>query len=534
MAVLSSLKHDDIIDCLLEFIEEKNYHLDNDTGCTLAFDQKRWLSDVTNNGLDEYGDPDPNAVVDWKNANSISAAIWILAAAGQKLNAIKFMEEGIYDFIGINLPEFKSHPEYKVFPPFRSFKYKNKTYTMDPSTFSTFFTENMMETLNPQFNMPQIERPEVDPNACFNKELLQKCIDADIGIDDLISDPEYKINLVYPQPQLIWMDEIHGLEPITGHDGESRPRGFQTRADEDINHDVVDEIKCDIANKKWNPKLMQGVVFRLPKNFQGVSFSTAGVERKYGIANLTHRYHANFEDYIIAWVIDIPLDKLTKWACAIANKNQHACNPRKDTDIINSIKLDLENKNSDLSKKLEGCNQEAISKIIECEVDSYNVHHKTRNKIIRNLEQQNIVTCERKRFDSDFMKKTMKEDYSYEEIETNVYKSPNGVKALTVINQGNNHYAVAKHYCNHIVNNPNEPIQIIIANDPAKGAKIDKNNRTSKRKEVPSKVTNHIHEMYLAGKMIFEDRTAIPPQYLAVPEFNDEVKNGLINLDLCQ
>ena len=392
-----------------------------------------------------------------------------------------------------------------------------------------------METLNQTFNMSQVERPEVDPNACFNEELLQKCIDADIRIDDLISDPEYNINLVYPQPKLIWMDEIHGLEPITGHDGQSRPRGFQTRADEDINHDVVDEIACDIIKKNWNPKLTQGIVFRFPANFQGCSFSTRGVQRKYGIANLTHRYHANHEDYIIAWVIDIPLDKLTKWACAIANRNQHACNPRKDNDIINSIKLDIENKNSDLSKKLDGCNQEAISKIIACEVDSYNVHPKTRDKIIRILEQKNIVTCERKRFDAEFMKKTMK-GFGYQEEETNVYLSPKGVKTLTVINQGNNHYAASKHYCDYVLkhkDNP-KPIQIIVANDPAKSAKIDKHNRNAKRKEVPTKMMQHIHTMYQAGKMIFEDKTAIPPKYLAVPEFNDEVEMGLIDLDLCQ
>ena len=382
--------------------------------------------------------------------------------------------------------------------------------------------------------MSHVNRPKDNPNACFNEKLLQECIDADIRIDDLISDPEYNIKLVYPQPQLIWMEEIHGLEPITGRDGESRPRGFQTRADEDIDHDVVDEIACDIINKKWNPKLMQGVVFRLPINFQGVSFSTAGVERKYGIANLTHRYYANLpvEDYIIAWVIDIPLDKLTKWACAIANKNQYACNQRKDNDIINSIKLDIGNENSDLSKKLDGCNQDASTKIIECEVDSYNVHPKTRDKIIRILEQKNIVTCERKRFDSAFMKQTVQK-FGYQEKETNIYVSPKGVKALTVINQGNNHYAVAAHYCDHILETPNEPIQIILANDPAKSAKIDKHNRDAKRKEVRLKVMNHIYKNYQAGKMIFEDKTAIPAKYLAVPEFNDEVQKGLIDLDLC-
>ena len=136
MAVLSSLKHDDIIDCLLQFIKEKKWHIANDSGCVLNFDQTQWLSDVTNNGLDEFGDPDANAVVNWEDPHSVGTSQLILSQAGQKLNAIKFMEEEIYDYIGTNLPEFKSHPKYRVFPPFKSFKYKNKTYTMDPSIFS--------------------------------------------------------------------------------------------------------------------------------------------------------------------------------------------------------------------------------------------------------------------------------------------------------------------------------------------------------------------------------------------------------------
>ena len=45
IAVLSSLSHDDIIDCLIQFIKEKNYWQQNpDQGVKLDFDQKQWLS----------------------------------------------------------------------------------------------------------------------------------------------------------------------------------------------------------------------------------------------------------------------------------------------------------------------------------------------------------------------------------------------------------------------------------------------------------------------------------------------------------
>lgn len=88
MAVLSSLKHDDIIDCLLQFIKEKKWHIANDSGCVLNFDQKQWLSDVTNNGLDEFGDPDANAVVNWENLHSVATSQLILSQAGDRKSVV--------------------------------------------------------------------------------------------------------------------------------------------------------------------------------------------------------------------------------------------------------------------------------------------------------------------------------------------------------------------------------------------------------------------------------------------------------------
>lgn len=108
---LKSLKHDDIIECILKSVEEKQYH-----GGGFDFDQKRWLLDVTNNGLDEYGDIDPDPVVDFYNTNQVNFALLHLSKAGKTLNVRKWEEEGIDDFIGTHFPKFKDNPSYQPYP----------------------------------------------------------------------------------------------------------------------------------------------------------------------------------------------------------------------------------------------------------------------------------------------------------------------------------------------------------------------------------------------------------------------------------
>jgi len=113
---LSSLKHEDIIECLIESIEEKIYHIDEADGCNLDFNQQEWLADVTNDGLDEYGEIDQDPVIKWDNPQSVSFAILNLSAAGQKLNVKKLEEEGIDDYIGTHFPKFKDNPRYSSYP----------------------------------------------------------------------------------------------------------------------------------------------------------------------------------------------------------------------------------------------------------------------------------------------------------------------------------------------------------------------------------------------------------------------------------
>ena len=521
MAALTSLKHDVIIDCLLEFIEEKNWHIVNDSDCLLNFDQERWLSDVTDNGLNEYGDINPNCCVDWKNQQQINFALLNLSQAGQKLNAIKFMEEGIYDYIGTNLPEFKSHPDYKVFPSCESFKYKNKTYTM-PSD----------QTLNNTFNVA-VTKPPVDPNKCFNENLLAQCIEQSEPILPLLKGFG---SLVEPEPQLIWLEEIHQLEEIVGKDGTTHPRGFQTRADQDIDHEVVDQISSDIIKKKWNPRLLQGAVFLLPENYRGQSISTRGVERRYGIANLTHRVKSAIaagEDYIIAWVVDIPLNKLRKWAVAIGNQQQYAFNVTTDNDIVQSIKDEMNDANSYLTQRITNAPEDQRRGLMETEVDSYNVHFKRRDKIIRVLEREDVYQVERKRHDAESMDLFVKEhtDWSTCKDKNIDYLTNKGVKVYTAIDQGANALAIARKIAVNVCSDNPTPMIIVGANDNAKTAKIDKSNRSEKRKNLRKDVVAALRLQYEAGKKLFEEHNAPGITWTSLPEFGDEEGNKLIYID---
>jgi len=515
-ANLSSLSHDNIIDCLIQSINEKNYWQQNpDQGIKLDFDQKEWLKDVNNN----CGDESVTVPVDFNNSSKVSFALLNLAQAGQKLNAIKFMEEGIYDYIGTNYPKFKSHPNYKVFPSCESFTYKNKSYDMN-------------QIMNSALNIPVI-KPPVDPNMCFNEDLLAQCIEQSEPILPLLKGFG---SLVYAEPQLIWLEEIHQLEEIVGKDGTVRPRGFQTRADQDIDHEVVDQITSDITKKKWNPRLLQGAVFPLPENYQGQSFSNRGVERRYGIANLTHRIKSAIaagEDYIIAWVVDIPLNKLRKWAVAVGNQQQYAFNVTTDNDIVQSIKDEMNDVNSDLSQRINNAPEDQRRGLMENEVDSYNVHFKRRDKIIRVLEREDVYQVERKRHDAESMDLFVKEHTEWSSCkDKNIdYLTNQGVKVYTAIDQGANALAIARKIAVNVCSDNPTAMIVVGANDNAKTAKIDKSNRSEKRKNLKKDVYASLRLHYEAGKILFEEHTAPGITWTSLPEFGDEEGNKLIYID---
>ena len=98
--------------------------------------QEKWLRDVTNcDYRNDYGKSNP---VNWKNNSSVNFAIMNLASAGQKLNVIKWEEEGIDDWIGQNFPAFKNNPNYQPYP---------KNYDMFSMRHSTLSVEDIAEQI---------------------------------------------------------------------------------------------------------------------------------------------------------------------------------------------------------------------------------------------------------------------------------------------------------------------------------------------------------------------------------------------------
>jgi len=383
----------------------------------------------------------------------------------------------------------------------------------------------MTTTLNEIFN--QESSIEVNENLCFNTELFEACKKGP-HINTILGNYGKAIT---PHPVLIDIRQIHDLGYIAHKYNKEldRPRGFQTRADQDLDQDTVDDIAKDMVNRKWDPFLMQGAVFPLPEEFRGMSFDTDGTERIYGIANLTHRLYAarqSGQTHIIAWVIDISLSKLRKWANAEANRKQYASNPRNDLiDITESILEDKSDESSELSIALSNAaTPEKQEEIIKIEVESYNVHSKTRDAIVRRLAMMGGFTPERKKWDSDFMREYVENTFQ-EWVKSGDklydYISQNDVPVILAQDEGRGYAEVAEKWAEHVLaEDGNGPLKVLQA--LKKNGKIDRTKADQVRREFSKKVGEHLKMMGQAYHKIYVEGTGTLPRYEAFPEFAGE------------
>lgn len=366
---------------------------------------------------------------------------------------------------------------------------------------------------------------EVNENLCFNTALFEACKNGP-HINTILNGYG---KAVTKHPVLIDIRQIHDLSSITDIRGNVYPRGFQTRAAEDLDRDTVDEIAKDMCDKNWDPLLMQGAVFRLPKEFQGMSYSSDGVERIYGIANLTHRLYAARlagQTHIIAWVIDISLSKLRKWANAEANRKRYASNPRNDLiDITESILFDLGDENSDISVAIaNAATPEKEENAIRDEVESYHVHSKTRDAIVRRLAHKGGFTPERKKWDADFMKEYV--DSTFQEWVTSSsdiydYISNNDVPVILAQDEGRGASEVATKWAQHVLDQ-NGSLKVLFS--LKKSGKIDATKADEIRCMFIRKVGDYMKMMGEAYNKIYVDNTGTLPMYEAFPEFAGETK----------
>lgn len=366
---------------------------------------------------------------------------------------------------------------------------------------------------------------EVNENLCFNTALFEACKKSP-HINNILNGYGKAVS---EYPVLIDIRQIHDLSSITDIHGNVYPRGFQTRAAEDLDRDTVEEIAKDMCDKNWDPSLMQGAVFRLPKEFKGMSYSSDGVERIYGIGNLTHRlYSARLasQTHILAWIIDISLSKLRKWATAEANRKRYASNPRNDLiDITESILFDLSDKNSDISVAIaSAATPEKEENAIREEVESYHVHSKTRDAIIRRLGHKGGFTPERKKYDADFMKEYV--EFTFQEWVTSSsdiydYISNNDVPAILSQDEGRGASEVATKWAQHVLND-NGPLKVLFS--LKKSGKINAKQANEIRRMFIQKVGDYMKMMGEAYHKIYIENTGTLPMYEAFPEFANETK----------
>jgi len=384
----------------------------------------------------------------------------------------------------------------------------------------------MNDTLDEMMTNSDIIDPEqvvVNENLCFNTALWEACKKGP-HIDTILKGYGKAVS---KYPTLIDIRQIHDLSSITDIDGNVYPRGFQTRAAKDLDRDTVEEIAKDMTDKNWDPLLMQGAVFRLPKKFRKQSYSSDGVERIYGIANLTHRYYAALasgQTHILAWIIDIDLKKLRKWANAEANRKRYASNPRNDLiDITESILFDLADENSDISVAVAGAaTPEQEEEVIRAEVESYNVHTKTRDAIVRRLAHKGGFTPDRKKWDAAFMIEYVNDTFqewvtSSDEIYD--YISNNDIPVILAQDEGRGAAEVATKWAQHVLNN-NGPLKVLFS--LKKSGKIDAEQADEMRRMFIQKVGDYMKMMGEAYNKIYIKNTGTLPMYEAFPEFAGE------------
>ena len=371
--------------------------------------------------------------------------------------------------------------------------------------------------------------PEVNENLCFNTELLEQCRLKAPRIEKYLKSKRGYVygTLVEPQLQLIPIDSIHGLDPITNNKtGKKKPRGFQIRADEDLDSNVVDDLVYSITEKDWDPSANQPVFFRLGEEWEYTDNN--GFKKIFGIANSNHRYTAankTHQTHIVGWVIDMPVQNIKKWAAAEANRQALSSKPRTDNDIIQSIMTDLNEPTSELAKTIERSPNTEYTSILMEEALDYNISSKKVASIVRAVIHTSGLKPERKEWAKDQAVAYITEHkVNWIKIKHDIYDYTNKEEtyfAIVVQDEGRGVQMVVDKYIQHLLS-PNRDKKLIVIFSTAKTANITKENRAQIRRSFMTKVHDKLVDYNRATNLIFNDMDATMMQYIALPEFDDE------------
>ena len=377
-----------------------------------------------------------------------------------------------------------------------------------------------------------IEDQEINENLLFNSDLLERCrkhspriVKSLVGYGKL-----YKEEL-----QLVDMREVHPAgKEIQSKTGKVLPKGFQVRTDITIDSVNRDAIAYDISQKDWSPYAEQVILFLLPEEYR--YRNDDGIEVIYGILDGNHRYDAasqQYEERVVAWLVDMPLNKIRKYGNAEANRQKNSSKPRSNQDIADSIKMDIEDTTTQLSKevkKAEDSKELNVSYIIRKEIEDYKVHPNTVPAILRIIIHESNIVVDRKDYDSTRRALFISEYLpSYVKVKGKEwdYETPEGVRVILIEASGSNHIIVANKICK--MQKENDPICVTFSN--AKGDKVTPENRDTLRRKFMLKVYEVMQENHEGYDRIFVKKNAINPSFECLPELADELEtNELIRV----
>ena len=379
-----------------------------------------------------------------------------------------------------------------------------------------------------------IEEQEINENLLFNSDLLERCrkhspriVKSLVGYGKL-----YKEEL-----QLVDMRQVHpaGKEIKSRKTNKVLPKGFQVRTDITIDTVNRDAISYDISQKDWSPYAEQIILFLLPEEYRYVNDD--GIEVIYGILDGNHRFDAasqQLQERVVAWLVDMPLNKIRKYGNAEANRQKNSSKPRSNQDIADSIKIDIEDTTTQLSKevkKAEDSKELNVSDIIRKEIEDYKVHPNTVPAILRIIIHESNIVVDRKDYDSIRRGLFISEFCpSYVKIKGKEwdYETPEGVRIILIEASGSNHVIVAHKICRMQKEN-NDPISVIFSN--AKGDKVTPENRDILRRRFMTKVYEVIKDIADGYDGIFVKKNAVIPSFECLPELADELEtNELIRI----
>ena len=393
------------------------------------------------------------------------------------------------------------------------------------------------ENLNKTFDIDPIKY-EVNEDLLFNTDLLNRCReDCKHTIDLKLA--TYGGSMVSDVLELIDIRTVHpaGKEIRNNDTNEVLPKGFQIRANVNIDIGHKNELLEYIWDRDWLTTAPAMVFFRLPEYYQYVRAD--GIKVIWGIADGSHRFDAASdanETSVIGWKVDFKISNPTtllstirKFANAELNLSKYVKKSRTEEDVAASVIETYRDKPSDLYAKIQNAKEEEITQIYIDEIMTYHYKSQKARAIYKILQNDKDIVVARKEYQSDLI-----ESYIAEHCIDGVssknpycqYVTNKGVRVIVTQTSGEKHLTVAYKICK-LVQESDAPIAIAFATSE-KG--LNKNNAYERRQQFRRKVFDTIKDMGQGSKMIFEDLTAVNPKWLCFPELADEFDDGLINL----